>query len=217
MKFLSLLIAFVMMFSLVGAVYGLDLNVNANADVQAGGTNSENNSNGNDGSGIGQNLNLAIDIKKEELREGNYTGPFGQLLNVKELSAGLRELRAGNVSAQTRLNITSEKSRNETKFKAHLSNRQQFEIKIMPDRASETAIAKLRLNVCSEENNCTIELKEVGINNEIRASYAVKADKQVRVLGLFRAKMNVEANVDAETGEVISSKAPWWSSISASS
>ena len=101
-----------------------------------------------------------------------------------------------------------------TIFKAHLSNGKGSEIKIMPDRASETAIARLKLKVCSEENKCTIELKEVGKSNDIKAAYNVKAEKEVKVLGLFKAKMNVEANVNAETGEIISSKVPWWASIS---
>jgi len=39
-----------------------------------------------------------------------------------------------------------------------------FLIKIMPDVASEAALSRLRLRVCNETNNCTIELKDGLIN-----------------------------------------------------
>ncbi|MEK6935282.1 MAG: hypothetical protein AABW67_00685 [Nanoarchaeota archaeon] len=84
----------------------------------------------------------------------------------------------------------------------------------MPSTASETALARLRLKFCNETNNCTIILKEVGTGTEKRLVYQMKAQKNVRVLGLFKAKMNVEVNVDAETGKVISEHKPWWASIS---
>ncbi|MFA4953584.1 MAG: ice-binding family protein [Candidatus Pacearchaeota archaeon] len=94
------------------------------------------------------------------------------------------------------------------------SNGIKAEIKIMPSTASETALARLRLKICNESNNCTIVLKEVGTGTEKRLVYQVKAQKNVKVLGLFKAKMNVEVNVDAETGKIISEHKPWWASIS---
>ena|SRR3989344_415240 len=47
-------------------------------------------------------------------------------------------------------------------LRARLSNGRIAEIKIMPSRASAIAIARLNMNACSEENNCTIVLKETG-------------------------------------------------------
>ncbi len=94
------------------------------------------------------------------------------------------------------------------------SNGAKSEIKIMPVTASATAIARLKLKVCTEENNCTITLKEVGTGADTKVVYQLKAQKNVKVLGLFKAKMNVETNVDAETNEIISTKIPWWSLIS---
>jgi hypothetical protein len=96
------------------------------------------------------------------------------------------------------------------------SNGTNAEVKIMPSTASETALARLKMKVCNESNNCTIVLKEVGVGAEKKLVYQMKAQKNVKVLGLFRAKMNVETNVDADTGEIISSKVPWWASISTS-
>jgi hypothetical protein len=92
-----------------------------------------------------------------------------------------------------------------------------MEVKIMPDTASERALERLRLNVCSEENNCSIELKEVGNGNQTKAAYEVKVEKQARVLGLFKTKMQVQAQVDAENGEVIQTKKPWWAFLASES
>lgn len=99
-------------------------------------------------------------------------------------------------------------------LKAKLSNGRNAEIKIMPNTASETALQRLRLRVCNESNNCTIELREVGNQTQRRAAYEVQAQKRYKVLGLFRARARVRANVDAENGEVLSEDKPWWAAIS---
>ena len=126
----------------------------------------------------------------------------------------------GNESeVETSLGISSEfdKVRNRTKLMTQLSNGRNAEVKIMHHVANERALERLRLKVCSSENNCTVELKEVPSRNENRLAYEVKAEKRARVLGLFKAKMNVETHVDAETGEVIFTKKPWWRFLSISS
>jgi hypothetical protein len=38
----------------------------------------------------------------------------------------------------------------------------------------------------------------------------LKAKKAGRFLGLFKTRMNVEAEVDADTGEVVRTRKPWW-------
>ena len=38
--------------------------------------------------------------------------------------------------------------------------------------------------------------------------------KEYKVIGLFKTKGNVEADVDVETGVVVQTKQPWWTSIS---
>lgn len=75
------------------------------------------------------------------------------------------------------------------------------EIKIMPDTASERAIERLG------ELNFTIVLKEVG--QDAKIVYEMNATKEARVIGIFKAKAEVKAQVDAQTGE-ISVKKPWW-------
>lgn len=120
------------------------------------------------------------------------------------------DLKSGDVKVKTELPVEIEGNN----IRVIQSNDVKAEIKVMPVAASATAIERLKLKVCTEENNCTITLKEVGAGSETKLVYQVKAQKNVRVLGLFRAKMNVETNIDAETNEVISTKIPWWSVIS---
>jgi len=125
--------------------------------------------------------------------------------------------RSGNVITIDRVQVNTEleleiedgeddNGRNRTKLKVKLSNGQNFEIKVMPDVASEKALARLRLKKCSEENNCTIELKEVGQG----AGYELQAERHFRILGMFKARGQVKAQVNAETGEIIQVKKPWW-------
>ena len=99
---------------------------------------------------------------------------------------------------------------NRTRLRTKLENGRQVEIKIMPDVASEKAIERLRLRVCNESNNCTIVLKEVPIKNNKTIAYEVEAQKRLKILGLFRTRAKVKAQVNAENGEIIIVKKPWW-------
>ena len=160
--------------------------------------------------GIGQNLSGQIREIKGELREGNYTGSLGQLLSVKQLSANLRELREGSISAKTDLNITAENDTDgKIKFKTKLKNGGEIEIKIMPNTASERALEVLRLKVCSADNNCTIQLKNVGSGKDEKVDYEIQIQRHSKILGIFSKKMSVTTDVDAGTGDV-KVKKPWW-------
>lgn len=127
--------------------------------------------------------------------------------------------RSGNIITiivnKTEVNTTLEleqetnETTNKTKLKAKLSNGRKAEVKIMPDTASERALERLRLKVCSEENNCTIVLKEVGEGNETRLAYELQVKRHYRILGLFKAKAENRVEIDAENGGD-SVKKPWW-------
>jgi len=86
----------------------------------------------------------------------------------------------------------------------NLSNGRKAEIKIMPDTASETAIAKLG------DLGFTIELKEIGKGGDAKVIYELTGNKEGRFLGIFKIIARVKAQVDAETGNVKVIK-PWWS------
>ena len=135
----------------------------------------------------------------------------GRNITIRELSQEQKEILAGRINAKTGLNLTAEDIGNGTRgeiLRAYLSNGRFALIKVMPDTASETALKRLRAK-CAERN-CTIELKEVGSGNETSTAYEVKTEKDSRILFIFKKKMHVAAMVDAETGEIIKTKKPWW-------
>ena len=126
-------------------------------------------------------------------------------------------LRIQNHTAKTKLNITEELNENNETILVIKKGNQTKEIKIMPDTASERALERLRLKVCNETNNCTIELKDVGQRNETRNAYEMQVQRHYKLLGLFKAKAENKAQIDAETGEVIQTKKPWWAFLASES
>ncbi|MCK9568259.1 hypothetical protein M0R72_04890 [Candidatus Pacearchaeota archaeon] len=194
---LAFVFLFVMSFSVMAA--------NENAGIGDG---SENGNEVQNGSVIStQNQGEDTQIR-QQVGSGTYFNQEGKEMQIE--SGNGVTLRVMDVEAHSSLNITQTQEQNRTRLHVQLSNGQNAEVKIMPDTASETAIARLRLVQCNESNNCTIELKEVGSGEEVRAAYEVQAQKETRVLGLFKTQMQVEAQVDAETGEIISEGKPWW-------
>lgn len=147
---------------------------------------------------------------QQKVKVGNYTGEGGQQIQIKEMANNRFQLKINGVDVDCDGNLTQEQVQNKTKLKMKLSNGRNAEIKIMPDTASETALQRLRLKVCSVENNCTIELKEVGKGNETQPAYEIQAQRHARLLGMFRLKMQTKAQISAETGELIRVKKPWW-------
>ncbi len=108
------------------------------------------------------------------------------------------------------MNISGNWTNNETPIFLELSNGKNAQMKIMPAAASVKAIERLGVKVCNESNGCVIELKEVGTGNETRAAYEIQVQKEARILGIFKTQMDVSAEVDAETEEVIKTVKPWW-------
>jgi hypothetical protein len=178
------------------------------------GTGSENGSQGeNSGQGDGsENATQAKDMIQErvKIRDGNYETSDGKQVQVQVRENNQMELSSGGMKAQTSMKLMNEGEESQLMVKATLSNGRNAEIKVMPDAAGETALTRLKLKTCAEENGCSIELKEVGKGDDIKPAYEVKTQRQSRVLGLFKANMDVQAQVDAETGELLKVKKPWW-------
>ncbi len=154
---------------------------------------------------------------QSRVRAGEYTSESGKQLRVQEQSNNRMRLEAGSASADTSMELVQEQVQERTRLRVKLSNGKDSEVKVMPDAASEKALERLRLKVCSEENSCRIELKEVGSGEKVRAAYEVQVQKQAKMLGLFKTRMQVQAQVDAENGEVIQSKKPWWAFLASES
>ncbi|MFC1685538.1 hypothetical protein ACFLZZ_00785 [Nanoarchaeota archaeon] len=165
------------------------------------------------GQGTGQGLEEgevmgAGEGKKLRAEAGTYKNQAGMQMQLHRQENGQCRLEVEGVIADCPNNMTQEMFQNRTRLHTMLSNGRDAEIKVMPNTASETALQRLRLRNCDED--CQIELKEVGAGEQVRAAYEMKAQRNSKVFGLFRARMQVQAQVDAETGELIQTKKPWW-------
>jgi len=162
-------------------------------------------------SGIGELDGQKI-VTQESVRAriGEHINTEGRQIQISENAQNRFKIKSGDIEADCECELEQEQIQNRTRLKTKLSNGRNAEIKIMPDTASQTALEKLRLRVCSEENNCQIELKETGTGEQTRLAYHLQAEKQSKFLGLFKTKMRVQSQVDAETGEVIKTQKPWW-------
>lgn len=143
------------------------------------------------------------------------TGARGESENPESNVIAVQGQQNAAVNAEATLSEVRETISAQGEARVDTGNGNQARVTIMPEAASQTAIARLELNFCSEENNCSIELRTVGEGNETRAAYEMKANKEARVFGLFRVDMPVQAQVDAETGTVIESNKPWWAFLAA--
>ncbi len=119
-----------------------------------------------------------------------------------------KEIIAGRINATTELNLTADDLGNWFRLRAILSNGRFADVKIMPDGASVIALERLRAKCL--ERNCSVELKEVGKGNETKAAYELETEKDSNIFFIFKKKMKVRAEIDAETGEIILIEKPWW-------
>jgi len=145
---------------------------------------------------------------KDRIKDNGKIRIENRNVTIREISDERKEIIAGKINARTGLNLTIEDIENMTALRAYLSNGRHAYIKIMPDKASLVALE--RLGAKCAERNCTVELKEVGEGNKTRLAYVVETEKESRVFLLFKNKMIVRAEIDAETGEIIKIKKPWW-------
>ena len=152
---------------------------------------------------------------KEKIRENDgWLEVEGKSIRIKEMSEEKKEIIAGKINAKTGLNLTAEDIGNGTVgqiLRAYLSNGRYAIIKIMPDRAADVALKKMRSKCL--ERNCTVELKEFKIGNKTIAGYEVETEKNSKLFLIFNKKIKVRAVIDAETGEIILIKKPWWAFV----
>ncbi len=94
----------------------------------------------------------------------------------------------------------------------NLSTGEVVEIRINAEQAKNTVEA--RIGTC---DNCSVQLVEINVKGETKASYEVTANRPVRFLGIFKMNSKIVTNVDAETGTVISVNKPWWAFLSVDS
>jgi len=110
--------------------------------------------------------------------------------------------------------IIATKNQLETSYKNQyqLSSGDFVDVKITQEQAKEQIRLriqeKLRIPNCSCENMQVVEIQDK--NKGLRIAYQVNEEKEGRLFGLFKAKVNIETNLDIETGEIISMKKPWY-------
>lgn len=163
-----------------------------------------------------QNIHQRNEIRKDirEMIKNNETFTYvdenGTETNFTKVDGQLR-LREGNHSIRSNLNITIDVDENNRTMLTVTDGNRTKEIKIMPNTAAERALERLSLKNCNTTNNCTIELKDVGKNMAQKLQYEIQVQRHYKILGLFDAKADNKATVDAETGQVVVTKQPWWS------
>lgn len=150
---------------------------------------------------------------EEELKQHNGTIMINKMkIKVANLTDEQKTIIAGKINARTGLNLSAEDiDSNGTAgsvLRAYLSNGAYSDIKVLPDFAAARAVERMKAKC--EERNCSVELKEVGQGNETRAVYEIRTEKEARMLFIFKTKMKVNAEVDPETGDVLSAHKPWW-------
>lgn len=148
---------------------------------------------------------------QSQVQSGSLSMQGGKQLEIRTQDNNQVQFKSGNSEAKTNMKMTQEQTENGTMLRVQLSNGKNAEVKVMPDTASEKAIERLKLKSCTVEEGCSIELKEVGSGEQTKAAYEIKTQKEAKVFGLFKTKMQVQAQVDAENGEVLKSSKPWWS------
>lgn len=109
------------------------------------------------------------------------------------------------------LNLSRQVNGTFLRHRFRMKNGEDFEIKVDPSDIIDKVVTRLKLRGCNESNDCSIDLKEVVKRRVHRVAYHLKAKQRGRFLGMFKTKLNIEAEVDAETGEVIETTKPWWS------
>src|SRR3989344_4691242 len=110
----------------------------------------------------------------------------------------------GNCTIKIEIELKEDTNGTEYKLKARFRGN-VTDIKIMPDRASEIAIERLRAL------NFTVELREVSRKGNVsRIVYHARAYKDGRFIGILKLKVRVETQIDPETGEIIGTTKPWW-------
>jgi hypothetical protein len=161
-----------------------------------------------DGYGYGKINEEFLASKLAELTTGDITIPistgtgFGEARAVIENEGKLKKIKITRETSK--LVLTTGATTVSSDKPLQVSNKKLFigekEIKIRPDtaikKAEEAGLQPTEQARLIEENSNLI--------------YSFKGDKEVKLLFIIPIKMNLETNVSAETGQVVSVNKPWW-------
>jgi hypothetical protein len=108
------------------------------------------------------------------------------------------QIISGNVTVETNKEVEIENGTVYVKITKHIKKR----INVLPEEASEVAKRKVNYHAVK-----TIRIETEGEN----AVYKVIGSRRGRLLGLFNIDMEVQTDVDVDSGIVRNVRRPWWS------
>ncbi|MBT3405232.1 hypothetical protein HN832_05025 [archaeon] len=114
-------------------------------------------------------------------------------MTIQAGKSGNMIFQVKGINASTNVTLYQYQNRTYAQFK------NQTKAIIHPDKIKEKLKEKIKAKLENEE----IELEEDG-------TYQVRANKRSRLFGLFPVKEKIRSQINAETGEIISTKNSWW-------
>ena len=147
-------------------------------------------------------------LKEKNCDEGCQLRIGESKITIKDIDGMRRSVDSEGINANTELDLTVDEIEGKMVLRAYLSNGRWALVKYLPDRASEKASDVLG-EKCAERN-CTIELKEIKVSKKDRLAYEIKTHKEVKIARVMKRNMAITAQVDAESGQLIAVKKPWW-------
>jgi len=111
-----------------------------------------------------------------------------------------------------RVIATQNQLQNQLKTQYQLSTGQNINVEFSQEQIKEQARnilrEQLRIKNCSCENIQIVEIENK--QKQERIAYQITEIQEGKILGLFKHKIQIQANVDVETGEMIQLKSPWY-------
>jgi len=157
-------------------------------------------------------INQDTEGVKQTQVQTRITNPDGTKITIKtktQVQDGKEQIqnsiKVKGAEVNTKLSIKAQTINDKTTLKAKLSTGGEQDILILPDEALQTAMEELQAT-----NNFTFELKEVAEGSETKAVFFAKATIEGQLFGIFDTQIDLETLIDTETGEIISTKRPWW-------
>ncbi|MBT4257605.1 hypothetical protein HOD88_00275 [archaeon] len=105
---------------------------------------------------------------------------------------------------ESKLKLKTINQGNESIIRAMLSNGNETTINFLPDEIYS------RIREQLHTQNISIELEEKVHKNIPKVIYNIEANKNGKFLGIFKMKLKIEEEIDAETGELLKMNTPWW-------
>jgi len=139
-----------------------------------------------------ENGNNITIVNRDEVSDNNSNGKFNN-----------GEFEVNGVKAKSDVRLESSFENNKTEIKAEVNGKNET-VKIMPDKASQTALKALA------DNGFVLKLIVVGQGNEAKVVYSADLNQSGRILGLLPVDILSNALIDSQTGNVTDLNQPWW-------